>query len=77
MGGVSEVVIDGETGVLVAERSPEAMAATLASVVGSSASADHGAALGAAGRDRCLARFALDVVAARWDDLLARVTGTV
>ncbi len=77
VGGVAEVVADGETGVLVGERSPDAMAAALASVVGSSASADHGAALGAAARERCLARFALDVVAERWDELLARVTGTV
>jgi glycosyltransferase involved in cell wall biosynthesis len=77
VGGVAEVVIDGETGVLVGERSPEALAAALATVVGSSASAGHGTALGAAGRRRCVARFALDVVAERWDDLLGRATSTV
>ena len=77
VGGVAEVVVDGETGVLVDEHSPEALAAALATIVGPGSSGDQAAALGAAGRQRCLARFALDVVAARWDDLLARVTGTV
>ncbi len=77
VGGVAEVVVDGVTGMLVAERSPEALAAALATVVGPGRSSDHGTALGAAGRQRCLARFALEVVAGRWDDLLGHVTGTV
>ncbi len=77
VGGVSEVVVDGETGVLVDDRSPEAMAAALAAIVGPGPPDGQVGALGDAARERCLARFALDVVVTRWDDLLARVTSTV
>ncbi len=77
VGGVAEVVVDGETGVLVADRSAAALAAALGAVVGPASSPEQAEALGAAGRQRCLDRFSLEVVAERWVELLADVAGTV
>jgi len=71
------VVVDGETGVLVDERSPEAVAAGLSAVIGSGSAADAGVAMGLAAAARCRDRFALDVVADAWVDLLSQVAGTV
>jgi glycosyltransferase involved in cell wall biosynthesis len=72
VGGVGEVVVDGETGRLVDTMTPTAVGAALRDVLG-----PDGAGLGAAARRRCLERFSLDVVAARWEPVLAEVTGTV
>jgi len=77
VGGIAEVVVDGETGVLVDERSPEAVAAGLSAVIGSGSAADAGVAMGLAAAARCRDRFALDVVADAWVDLLSQVAGTV
>jgi glycosyltransferase involved in cell wall biosynthesis len=77
VGGIAEVVVDGETGVLVDERSAEALAAGLASVIAAGSAADAGVALGAAASVRCRDRFGLDVVADAWVDLLSQVAGTV
>jgi glycosyltransferase involved in cell wall biosynthesis len=73
VGGLADVVLDGETGRLVADRRPESLAAALREVLDARA----GEAMGAAARSRCAERFGLDVVGERWLALLARVGGTV
>lgn len=54
VGGLSEVVEDGLTGVLVPENDPDALAAAMARIL---AGSDRGASLGAAGRRRVEAQF--------------------
>jgi glycosyltransferase involved in cell wall biosynthesis len=68
VGGVSEVVVDGETGRIVPSFQPRAVAAALREVLG-----DAGPAMGEAARTRCLTRFALDVVAQQWVPVLDAV----
>jgi glycosyltransferase involved in cell wall biosynthesis len=64
VGGVAEVVVDGDTGVLVESPTPFRLARALEAALG------DGAALGAAARTRALTRFTLEAVAEQWDDLL-------
>ncbi len=73
VGGVAEVVVDGTTGRLVDDRRPEALAEALREVLDPVV----GGAMGRAARERCVARFGLDGVAAAWEPLLARAAGTV
>ncbi|HEY7069625.1 MAG TPA: glycosyltransferase family 4 protein [Acidimicrobiales bacterium] len=70
VGGVAEVVADGETGVLVPPGDVDRLAAGLRRVLGT-----EGPALGRAGRERCLARFEMGVIGARWAGILAEVAG--
>lgn len=69
VGGVGEVVVDGETGRLVPPADPPAFAGALAEVLLSASD------MGRAARARCLARFEIGVVAEAWErflcDLLA------
>lgn len=69
VGGVSEVVVDGETGRLVPAGDATALAGALEDVL-----ARH-EALGHQARRHCLARFEIGVVAARWHDLLSELPG--
>ncbi|MGH9120046.1 MAG: glycosyltransferase family 4 protein [Acidimicrobiales bacterium] len=64
VGAVAEVVADGETGVLVAPGDVEALAAGLERAL-----ADDGS-MGMTARARCLERFEIGVVGARWAALL-------
>jgi glycosyltransferase involved in cell wall biosynthesis len=64
VGFVSEIVVDGETGVLVRPGDCDGL---VTAVRHASANAE---ALGAAARAHCLARFELEPVADRWDVLL-------
>jgi glycosyltransferase involved in cell wall biosynthesis len=73
VGGLPEVVADGETGALVSDRTPRAFGDALWSV----AAGESGAAMGAAARQRCLERFSLDAVASAWEEVLDGVTTTV
>jgi len=73
VGGIPEVVVDGETGRLVADRRPESFAAALRDVLDEAT----GDAMGAAARSLCEVRFGLDAAAERWRALLERVGGTV
>jgi glycosyltransferase involved in cell wall biosynthesis len=57
VGGTPEVVVDGDTGLLVESRSPSALAGALARVA---AAPGLAAALGQAGRTRVCERFSLD-----------------
>ena len=70
VGGVAEIVAGGETGVLVPPGDVDALAAGLRRVLG-----PDGPALGRAGRERCLARFEMGVIGARWAEILGEVAG--
>jgi glycosyltransferase involved in cell wall biosynthesis len=61
---VAQIVADGETGVVVSPGDAAALAAGLRRVL-----ADP-RPLGAAARERCLARFEIGVVGAAWAELL-------
>jgi glycosyltransferase involved in cell wall biosynthesis len=62
-GGLRDVVVDGETGVVAREVSASSLAAALNDLL---QRPDKGASLGKAGRSRALERFAPDVVARRY-----------
>ncbi|HTT51810.1 MAG TPA: glycogen synthase [Streptosporangiaceae bacterium] len=73
VGGIPEVVADGETGLLVPPADPAALAAALNALVRDPARA---AAMGAAGRKRAAAEFGWDAIAAQtvrlYEDLLSQ-----
>jgi glycosyltransferase involved in cell wall biosynthesis len=64
VGAVREVVLDGETGVVVPPGDPAALARAVEDVLPARVE------LGRRARERCLARFEIGVVAAAWDALL-------
>ena len=68
VGGIPEVVADGDTGLLVPADDPAALAAALNSLLADPARA---AAMGAAGRKRALAEFSWDAIAAQTAALYA------
>jgi glycosyltransferase involved in cell wall biosynthesis len=70
VGAVAEVVEGGVTGVLVAPGDTGALAEGLRTVL---LSGPATAAMGAAARRRCAARFSMSVVAQRWGDVLSTV----
>jgi len=72
VGGIPEVVSDGETGLLVPPDDPEALAVALNALLGDPARAD---AFGRAGRDRAVAEFGWQAVAAQTADLYAELAG--
>jgi glycosyltransferase involved in cell wall biosynthesis len=65
-GGLPDVVQHDRTGLLVSERSPEALAAAISQLL---SRPDRGQALGAAGRMHALATFAPESVARRYIDI--------
>ena len=71
-GGLPDVVQHDRTGVLVQERSADALASAIAAVL---ARQDRGAALGEAGRLHALATFAPESVARRYVDVYRSVVG--
>jgi glycosyltransferase involved in cell wall biosynthesis len=66
VGGADELVRESETGLLVAPGSPREMAATLGRILTNPSS---GQAMGAAGRDRVEAEFALSTMVQRYEAL--------
>jgi glycosyltransferase involved in cell wall biosynthesis len=62
-GGVTDIVVEGVTGALAAERSPSDLAAAVQRVLGRP---DRGSSLGIEGRKRALSRFAPGAVADRY-----------
>lgn len=75
VGGNRDAVVDGETGLLVPPRAPEALAAALMRLAGDPQGA---AALGARARAEVARRFGLDEMLARYERLYAahRLLGT-
>jgi glycosyltransferase involved in cell wall biosynthesis len=71
--GVSEVVESGTTGLLAPSGDVARLRAHLTALL---ADADHRHALGAAARERCLARFEITAVAPRYLDLYRAVAAT-
>jgi glycosyltransferase involved in cell wall biosynthesis len=65
-GAIAETVIDGETGVIVPQRAPAALAAELRELL---ADPERRPRLGRAGRERFLACYTID----RWAERLAEV----
>jgi len=71
VGGIPEVVADGETGLLVAPDDPAELAAALNSLL---ADPGRAGAMGAAGRKRALAEFSWDAIAAQTTVLYTSLT---
>lgn len=73
VGGIPEVVVDGVTGTLVPERSPEALAGAVATLLGEPSRRER---YGAAGRERVMAEFSprsrVDRIVTLYEELLAR-----
>ena len=67
VGAVREIVLDGETGIVVPPRDPAALARGLTDALATPAD------LGRRAREHCLARFEMSVVATAWDALLREV----
>jgi glycosyltransferase involved in cell wall biosynthesis len=67
VGGAREVVVDGRSGVVVAPRSPEVLAAAMARLMACPVQQRH--RMGAAGRTHVENTFALDAVLNRWSGL--------
>ncbi len=72
VGGIPEVVADGETGLLVPPDDPAALAAALNALLRDPARA---AAMGLAGRKRAMAEFGWDAIAAQTAALYAELAG--
>lgn len=72
VGAITDIVVDGETGVVVPVGDAQALAASLDELL-----TDHARrrALGLAARHHCLAQFSIAVVAARWEAELREVVG--
>ena len=65
VGGTSEIVVDGQTGYLVAVNDPAAVALALGRAV------RDGRRLGAEARARCASRFSAESVVPRWEALIS------
>lgn len=67
VGGVPELVSDGETGFLVPPDDPDALADRLDTV--STMNPEERAEMGAAGRERVVCEFSIEAIADRWETL--------
>lgn len=71
-GAIGELVIDGETGLLVRERNPAALAAAIARLLDSP---ELGPNLAKVARGRLEAEFSIERTSARLDSLISQATG--
>jgi glycosyltransferase involved in cell wall biosynthesis len=74
VGGIPEVVVDGETGMLVEARQPRQLASAIVRLLKSPAARRE---MGEAGRARVQARFTVERMVAETMDVYERVAGTV
>jgi starch synthase len=75
VGGLPEIVADGETGLIVPSADAEALADAIVALAGDLTRAS---AMGSAGRERAIARFTPEQCAARIEELyLARKVAAV
>jgi len=72
-GGTGEQVIDGKTGLLLPDRSPEALAAAIGRLLGDRALAER---LGRAGRDHALRSFSIDAMVTGYQSVFASLAGS-
>ena len=72
VGGIPEVVADGETGLLVPSDDPGALASALNALLGNPGRAD---AMGRRGRERAIAEFSWQAIAAQTVALYSELTG--
>ena len=70
VGGPSEVIEHGRTGLLVPPRSPHALAMALRSLIDDPA---HARALSSAGREHALAQYRVEQMTARMEDVYASI----
>jgi glycosyltransferase involved in cell wall biosynthesis len=70
--GVSDVVIDGETGFVVESEDPRALAERVRAIV---TQPELGAALGARAREHCETSFTIATCADQWRELTRGVAG--
>ena len=71
--GVTDIIVDdGKTGILVAPRDADGLAAAIRSLLDDPAAA---AAMGARARAAVMQRFALDAAAERWSAIYQKVIG--
>jgi starch synthase len=73
VGGIPEVVADGETGVLVPPDDPAALASALNSLLGNAGRASE---MGRSGRARAVTEFSWSAVGAQTAALYEKVTGS-
>ncbi|MEJ5255873.1 MAG: glycosyltransferase family 4 protein [Acidimicrobiales bacterium] len=72
VGAITDIVIDGRTGMVVPVGDVTALAASLGALL---TDRERRRTLGLAARRHCLAQFAIGVVAARWEATLLEVVG--
>jgi len=68
--GIPDIVLDGETGLLVSPLQVAAFRDACASIL---EDPDRGHAFGRAAREHCLREFSIEAVARRWSDVLHAV----
>jgi glycosyltransferase involved in cell wall biosynthesis len=73
VGGLSEIVVDGETGLLVEPSRPDRLAAAISALV---SEPDRIAAMGSAARKRCRQEFSYERFIDRFTDVIDRIGGT-
>ena len=75
VGAIEEIVVDGETGLVVPRGDLDALRGAISSLIGDRGS-ERASAMGVAARRRCVERFDIEHVAASWERVLEEASGT-